>query len=338
MAKITVMKGVGFTEKRLREWLRKDAAVVCQTKRDEFRCVVEIKPCELVYTQHAIGMCHPSGKAVTYTSAQGKPLFNLSCYDDFWLEVARVTGQVKFDTGVMVQNSFDLTRRTVRASKKQYDLMGQTVHEIKEKDKKTTLPDGTVLVTPGFYYKGTLKAQFWFYDLPNSPELYRERRALMACYHRNFPEHTGIPETEVVMLTELNSKAAEDQAVADVNQLFSIALEYGHEGLMVKRFEHPYKEGRSTDWMKKKPEDEVDGEVVGFTEGKDGFAGMVGSIECRAEDGSTFSVSGFNMELRQQLTADRDAFMGRWLEARFMQRDSAGGYRHPRFYRWHPDK
>lgn len=325
MSKIKVMKGVPYTTKRLRQWFREDGAVVVQTKRDEFRCVINV--CQ-----------DDDGEYVTYTSAQGKRLYNLDYFTPMWLEIARVTGQTKFDMGVMVQDSFDLTRRTVRASKKKYDLSGAEIHEIKEKDKKTTMPDGTVVVTPGFYYKGKLRAHFWFYDLPEHPELYKERRALMASYSRNFPDYTGVPETEVIELDQYGSEYAIDRAITEVNELYEFMLSSGHEGAMIKRFEHKYKEGRCTDWMKKKPEEEVDGEVTGYTEGRDGFAGLVGSIECRAEDGSTFSVSGFSMELRRELTANPDKFIGRWLEARYMQRDSAGGYRHPRFYRWHPDK
>lgn len=318
MAKLTVMKGVGYTEKRAREWLKKDGAVVIQTKRDEFRC----KVCITEYPPE-LGL-----RAVSYESAQGKPLFNLECFDDMWLEIARVTGQRTFDMGVMVQDSFDLTRRTVRASKKKYDLTGGQHHEITDKKK------GVVT----FHYEGPLKARFWFYDLPEHPELYNERRAIMASYHKNFPEFTGIPETEVVMVDQLYNEFAIDRAITEIKELFELALINKHEGLMVKRFEYAYKEGRSTDWMKMKPEEEVDGEVVGYTDGKDGFAGMVGSIECRAEDGSTFSCSGFSLELRQELTANGASYIGKWLEARYMQRDSAGGYRHPRFYRWHPDK
>lgn len=312
MSSITVMKGVAYTEKRLREWLKKDAAVVVQTKRDEFRCGVRVSE----FTGN-----------VYYSSAQGKPLYNLECFDSMWLEISRVTGQYVFDMGVMVQDSFDLTRRTVRASKKKYDLTGRTEHHILDVTKSVTK----------FEYRGPLKARFWFYDLPAHPELYNERRAIMASYHHRFVEYTGIPETEVVMLDGLNDEAI-DKAVEAVNVIYTEMLEHGHEGAMIKRFEHKYKVGRSTDWMKMKPEEEIDGEVIGYTPGKDGFTGMVGSIICRAEDGSTFSCSGFSLELRQELTANGPRYIGKWLEARFMQRDSAGGYRHPRFYRWHPDK
>ncbi|QGF20957.1 ATP dependent DNA ligase [Pectobacterium phage MA13] len=322
MSSLTVMKGVKFTDKRLMQWLQEDGAVVVQTKRDEFRCKVRV-------------MDDGDGQYVTFTSASGKRIYNLQCFTAMWIEIARVTGQTVFDTGCMVQDSFDLTRRTLRASKKEYDLTGNTEHLIEEKEKRTEMPDGTVLVTPGFYYKGPLKARFWFYDLPDSPEMYDDRRAMMASYHRNFPEFTGVPETEVIRVEWGDSLVS---AVAQVNEIFQAMLAQGHEGAMVKRLEYKYKVGRSTDWMKMKPEEEVDVKINGFTEGEDGFAGLVGSLLGEAEDGSTVSFSGFTLELRHELTANFESYRGRWAEVKFMQRDSQGGYRHPRFYRWHPDK
>lgn len=333
MADLIVMKGSKYTEKRLREWFQADGAVVVQTKRDEFRCVVQV--CMLDEKLNDGTDDRAAHDFVKYTSAQGKPLYNLGCFNDMWLEIARVTGQRKFDMGCMVSNSFNLTRRTLRASKKSYDLTGNTVHEIIEKGKKTKMPDGTMLVTPGFYYMGKLKAQFWFYDLPEHPELYNERRAIMATYHRNFPEFTGIPETEVVTVPWGGSVS---DGVAQVNVLFQAMLDAGHEGAMIKRFEHPYKVGRSTDWMKMKPEDEVDVEIIDYIPGEGAFSGLVGSLVGRAEDGSIVSFSGFSYELRCAISANFEAYRGRWAEVRFMQREETGGYRHPRFYRWHPDK
>ena len=116
------MKGVKYSEKRLRQWLKQDGAVVVQTKRDEFRCRVHIN------WEASNGI-----PRVSYTSASGKPIYNLDVFDDLWLEVSRVTGQNVFDTGCMVQDSFDLTHRTLRASKKNYELTGQTVHRIEDK-------------------------------------------------------------------------------------------------------------------------------------------------------------------------------------------------------------
>ncbi|WWY65352.1 ATP-dependent DNA ligase [Escherichia phage vB_EcoP_LHP] len=301
---LAVMKGVAFTEKRLLQWLKEDGKVVVQTKRDEIRCTVVVD----------------YDGTVTYTSAQGKPLFNLQCFDSLWKMVSEVSGIYKFDTGVCVNDSFDLTKRTVRAATKGYVLNGRKHHIITEK-----LPKQPVRTV----YEGLLVAAFWLYDLPTlqgDEWDYQSRRIEMAEIVRIAGNSVYTPETEVVTSAE------------DAEDIHGKLIELGFEGSMLKRFNHPYREGRTSDWMKRKPEEEVDVEIIDWTPGKDAFEGLVGSLVGRAEDGSIVSFSGFPMALRQELTDNFEAYRGRWAEVRYMQRDSQGGYRHPRFYRWHPDK
>lgn len=301
MATLTVMKGVVFTQKRLLQWLKEDGKVVVQTKRDEIRCVAKVED-----------------TGVTYTSASGKPLYNIhQAFSNLFTMLFEMTGLTKFDMGVSVSNSFDLTKRVVRASKKQYDCRGQIEYEFWDGTEKN----------PIHVYTGPLTMEFWLYDLPELGwKPYEERRKMMAELCRMAGNSLFCPETEVVTSEK------------DVYQIHDMLIGLGHEGTMVKRFDHRYTEGRTVDWMKLKPEDEVDVEIIGYTPGENGFEGMVGSLVGRAEDGSEVSFSGFTLELRRELTSNFEAYRGRWAEVRYMQRDSQGGYRHPRFYRWHPDK
>lgn len=318
MSKLAVHKGIPYEEKRLRQWLEEDDKVVIQVKRDEIRCVVEVH-----YDPNV-----QSDPWVTYTSASGKPLYNLSYFDRHWMEFYRRTGRTKIDCGVSVNGSFDLTRRTVRASKKQYDLSGMTVQTIAGEKKKDPP-----------HFVGNLRAMFWLYDIIDHYGTYEDRRRAMAQYALDFPNFLECPETFVIYLDRQYSKDhAIDVAVQDVESHFQQALDLEHEGLMIKRFYHFWEPRRTTNWMKMKPEKEVDVEIIGFTPGEDGFEGMVGSLIGRAEDGSTVSFSGFTLELRRELTANFEAYRGRWAELKYMQRDSQGGYRHPRFFRWHADK
>ncbi|UQT03818.1 DNA ligase [Serratia phage vB_SmaP-Kaonashi] len=297
MSKLNVMKGVKYTLKRLRQWLKEDGKVILQTKRDEIRCMVKVSP---------------STGIVTYTSAQGKPLHNLSCFDKMWNHIALVTDLTEFDTGICVNDSFELTKRTVRASKKQYDLSGGEIHTIQ--DKKT-----------GFYFSGTLTGVFYLYDLPTYRAEYSKRRKLMAeLMHRN--GSLAVPETYVATTEE------------EVDSHYAAMVAAGFEGSMVKRWDFEYVYGRTIAWMKLKPEEERDGEITGFTQGKGEFEGLIGSVEIRFADGSTTSCSGFSLALRRDFTESPERYIGRIVEVRFMERDSQGGYRHPRFYRFHPDK
>lgn len=301
MATLTVMKGVAFTRKRLLDWLAQDGRVVVQTKRDEIRCKVKVED-----------------TGVTYTSASGKPLYNVhQAYSNLFVMLYELTGLTVFDCGISVNGSFDLTKRVVRASKKQYDCRGQVEYEFWDGTKKN----------PIHVYTGTLVMEFWLYDLPElADQPYEQRRRQMVELCRMAGNSVFCPETEIV---------TDEQ---EVYKIHDILIANGHEGTMVKRYDHRYVEGRTVDWMKLKPEDEVDAEIIGYVPGEGEFAGMVGSLIGRAEDGSEVRFSGFTLELRREISDNFEAYLGRWAEVRFMQRDSQGGYRHPRFYRWHPDK
>lgn len=315
MSSLKVMKGDAYTEKRLRKWLKEDGVVVLQIKRDEFRCVVDIN----WKAEH-----EPS---VTFTSASGKPLYNLDCFSAMFIEMSHFYGTNRFDMGVCVNDSFDLTRRTVRASTKPYDLTGYSEQVIAGKKKSDPA-----------YYTGPLKARFWFYDLPESPAAFLTRRIDMALLHNNFPEFTAVPETEVVTVRQ-DLQDGIERAVQQVNEVFATARELGHEGLMVKRYDHKWEPKRCPDsWMKLKPSDEIDGRIVGKTEGKGKFYGLIGSLICEAEDGSQFTISGMTDAERVDFTQNFEQYRGQWVTATYMERDTQGGYRHPQFNRMHDEK
>lgn len=315
MSKLKVMKGDSFTEKRLRKWLKEDGAVVLQIKRDEFRCVVDVN-WQAKY--------EPS---VTFTSASGKPLYNLDCFSALFIEMSHFYGTNRFDMGVCINDSFDLTRRTVRASTKPYDLTGQTPQVIAGKTKKAEP-----------HFVGFLKAVFWFYDLPEVDRAYITRRGDMALMQLNFPEYTAVPETEIVSVRQDVADGIE-YAVKQVQEVFATARELGHEGLMVKRYDHQWEPKRCPDsWMKLKPSDEIDGFIIGKTEGKGKFYGLIGSLICEAEDGSTFTISGMTDAERLDFTENFDQYLGQWVTATYMERDTQGGYRHPQFNRMHEEK
>ena len=316
MGSLKVMKGDAYTEKRLRKWLQEDGAVVLQIKRDEFRCVVTVTgPLDM----------GPDIPMVTFTSASGKPLYNLDCFSEMFIEMAHFYGTNRFDMGVCVNDSFDLTRRTVRASTKPYDLTGQTSQVIAGKKKSDPA-----------YYTGPLRACFWFYDLPDVERAYITRRGDMGILHLNFPDYTATSETEVI---DVLDEGSIDAAVLRVNEVFGMARELGHEGLMVKRYDHQWEPKRCPDsWMKLKPNDEVDGRIIGKTEGKGKFFGLIGSLICEAEDGSQFTISGMTDAERVAFTQHFDLYLGQWVTATYMERDTQGGYRHPQFNRMHDEK
>lgn len=303
MVALKVMKGAAYTEKRAEKWLKEDGSVIVQVKRDEFRCMVEVS--------------NGPVPSVSYTSASGGELYNLSYFDNLFVDMAYWYGTFRFDMGVCINDSFDLTRRTLRASTKPYDLSGLTLQTIAGKRKKDAP-----------HYVGLLKARFWFYDLPDVDRSYSSRRMDMATLALNFPATClAIPETE------------ELYTIAEINAWFAEARLAGHEGIMVKRTNHKWEPSRRPDsWMKLKPNDEVDGRIVGFVPGKGKFAGLIGSLICEAEDGSRFTISGMTDAERHDFTEAGEGILGVWVVATYMERDTQGGYRHPQFYRIHEEK
>lgn len=315
MSDLRVMKGDSYSEKRLRKWLKEDGAVVLQIKRDEFRCVVDVN------------WQAKDNPEVYFTSASGKPLYNLDCFSAMFISMSHFYGTNRFDMGVCVNDSFDLTRRTVRASTKPYDLTGYSEQVIAGKKKSDPA-----------HYVGPLKACFWFYDLPEVNTAFITRRGDMAILHQNYPEFTNLPETEIVTVRQ-DVQDGIDRAVQQVNEVFATARELGHEGLMVKRYDHKWEPKRCPDsWMKLKPNDEIDGRIIGKTEGKGKFFGLIGSLICEAEDGSQFTISGMTDAERVDFTQNFETYRGQWVTATYMERDTQGGYRHPQFNRMHDEK
>lgn len=326
---LTVMKGDAYSEKRLRKWFEEDGRVVVQTKRDEIRCQVQVEP----------GFTTGDYR-VTFTSASGKPLYNLEQWTSLFIAIYEAVGHRRFDCGVSINNSFDLTRRTVMAKTKPYCTLGrkvETMYDGMEPD-----PDNPGKRRKHVHFEGTLEAHFWLYDLPEMEASYEARRVEAACQVVPAAGHgVSIPETEVVDIRPGDGpcRMTVTNGVNVVDIIYDKMIEAGHEGAMIKRYDHKWLPKRCPDsWMKLKPEEEADGEIIGYVEGDGKYTGNVGSVTLRFADGSSTTVSGMSDDVRNDINGHREEYIGRIVEIKYMQRDSQGGYRHPRWFRFHPDK
>lgn len=298
------MKGVAFTEERLNQWLDEDGIVYAQPKRDEIRCIVDV---------------HYSTPSVNFTSASGKPLYNLGRHTKTFLALAKEFGVFKFDCGVMINDSFDITKRVVRSSKEHYDTTGNEVVPLYDKKPTKKLPTGVL------YFEGLLETKFWIYDLPEITSSFNERLNLMDSISiSNYK--LQVPSTDIVGST------------LGINELYDKYIELGLEGLMIKREDFQYVYGRSSNWMKMKPTKEKDGVITGFTSGQGKFEGLIGSVVVDFGDGTGTSVSGMADDTRKAITAYPQEYIGQVLRVPYMMRDSQGGYRHPRWGGLHEDK
>jgi hypothetical protein len=136
---------------------------------------------------------------------------------------------------------------------------------------------------------------------------------------------------------------------SEVLQEFERQIALGNEGLMVKTMQHTYQRGkRSKDWLKVKPEEEADGEIIELIEAHavaesnthciGDPLGRTGSIVVRLEDGSIAAPAGLSHDLGFEMHQNPEKFLGQWIMFKYMQRDRAGGYRHPSFVRFREAK
>lgn len=129
---------------------------------------------------------------------------------------------------------------------------------------------------------------------------------------------------------EVNSDEEADAAYAD-------ARARGVEGIMYKSPEGLYYEGgRTWDWMKRKPEETHDGKITEILQAHSIHKeplDRAGSVRVVLEDGTTADPSGIPHRLGADMFLHPEKYIGQWCEFTCMERDRAGGYRHPIFKR-----
>lgn len=155
---------------------------------------------------------------------------------------------------------------------------------------------------------------------------FAKRRDLL---ERIFAAH----EWERVMLTP---------QVAPLEENLAAFVAQGFEGGVLKSLTAPYASGqRGQGQLKLKPQDTEDFVVMGYKEGENGFAGLVGALVFGSfEDGKLVErgrCSGMDMATRIRISNDRKGHLGKVIEVAHMGMIGEG-YRHPQFRRWREDK
>lgn len=140
--------------------------------------------------------------------------------------------------------------------------------------------------------------------------------------------------------------------------LYQAYIDDGFEGVIIKTLDGGYTFKRNKTWMKLKPMDTVDLEIVDVLEGEGKYAGMMGVLICRGEhDGKTISTgvgTGFTDDMRRDLwqkylvdkeECSRNVLIGHVIEVRYQDmtqdQDSRGSntysLRFPAFVRFRSD-
>ena len=247
-------------------------------------------------------------KSVTYLSYAEKPLYNLEFADAMFLRVSSIFGMANFDCGFLCNNSFEDSRSFVRSSKNFPERLRRAPRV------------------------------FLLYDIPDSTAEYSYRLADIAYICDIGPSYF---DPELRRLPHWIAYTPEE-----VERLYETLRAQHYEGAMVKTLSHTYHIGkRSQDWLKMRPEETLDGKIIGFVEARATVPipargvkigdplGRVGSVIVRLEDGTEARPHGIAHELGADMLANPDKYIGEWCEFAFMERDTQGGYRHPVFRR-----
>ncbi len=184
------------------------------------------------------------------------------------------------------------------------------------------------------------KARYAIFDLiahrsiDARPLAYSQRRQLLEGI---FTKHKA--DLSAVLLTP-EVPATEASYLALVSR--------GFEGAVLKRVNAPYASGqRGHGWVKAKPTKSIEGVVMGFQPGKDGFAGMVGAVIFGQHDEAGVlvergKVSGMDMRTRLSMTHDPQKWVGSVIEVAHegvsIGGDESGRFRFPRFKRERKDR
>ena len=127
----------------------------------------------------------------------------------------------------------------------------------------------------------------------------------------DLPAHGGTFEQRVMAINRLKAESdsrywdiIEQRHIGneeDLQKWLQAVIDEGGEGLILHRDSALYSSGRSQDLLKLKPFTDAEATVIGYRPGKGQFAGRIGSLIVRTDQGVTFSIgSGLSHEQRRR--------------------------------------
>jgi len=128
-------------------------------------------------------------------------------------------------------------------------------------------------------HEGWRAIRFMVFDLPEHGGTFDERVSAMKYLATQVKSpYLGIIKQEAFDTEET------------LKQQLQIVLAQGGEGLMLHRKTAYYASGRSQDLLKLKPFTDAEATVIGYRPGKGKFAGQVGSLKVRTDEGIVFYI------------------------------------------------
>jgi DNA ligase-1 len=135
---------------------------------------------------------------------------------------------------------------------------------------------------------GWKRVHFMVFDAPQAKGTFEDR---MQFLHATFPE--GNQFVRIVTQKRCEGVA---QLLAERDRI----VKMGGEGLMLRQPQSAYEAGRSATLLKVKPYDDAEATVIAHEPGTGKYAGKLGALRVRTEDGKEFSIgSGFTDAQRE---------------------------------------
>ena len=168
--------------------------------------------------------------------------------------------------------------------------------------------------TPGERWK---KVRFMVFDAPKKEGTFEERMKYL--------QATLPAANRFVRVVAQERCRGKGQLLAERDRVVA----QGAEGLMLRQPDSAYEAKRSPTLLKVKPYDDAEATIIAYEPGKGKFAGQLGALRVRTEDGREFSLgSGFNDAQRESPPA-----IGTVITYRYRGLTAKGMPRFPSFLR-----
>lgn len=206
------------------------------------------------------------------------------------------------------------------------DKLWRISGEAQSYDGELLIPGLTFQESSGKLRSGesTPDAVFYIFDCPTMKSHLKDRLEWMAnCFYGEAAECIKLVKHVPV------------KDVEHIQRMYEKALSFGYEGLVIKDADSLYERKRSSSWLKMKPNEMDEVEIIGFMEGDENgrFAGTLGSIIGRRKDGTEVRVAGFTDEEREHIWNNQELWLGEIVEVNFHEVTPDGSFRHARFNR-----
>lgn len=116
-------------------------------------------------------------------------------------------------------------------------------------------------------------------------------------------------------------------------EFYAEVLLNGGEGTMHKHWEDYWEAKRSDSWLKLKPAEEIEGEIVGYKEGAkhSKWEGFLGAVLVKIPGDVVVSVDGMTDDVRTYIHNHRKELLSETAELLYHEKTPDGSLRHPRF-------